>query len=311
MQRLMKRIAISLLPTLAFGVAGAQDGAQVYQSNCAQCHGDQGGGGAGPALAGNQSLENTRMVVNQILHGGGGMPAFADQLSAEQLAAVATHIRTSWANSFGGVSVQEVQRIKGSRQLQQDQSQQEQQTGGVRTNADSGGVAQEQEGQSQRMTGGAAAGAATEQAQQQAQQKQQASRAVTGGGQTETGGGAQVARDASTREVGQTGLEDVDERVNTEEVAGPPPPRTEDADGVPGEPASLTLQVTPEGAEVHLGGPPGLEPQTLPGGEQVLEGLPAGGYTVVVHYEGRSYRQTLWLEPGGSAEVAFLLTTGE
>jgi Cu/Zn superoxide dismutase/glucose/arabinose dehydrogenase/mono/diheme cytochrome c family protein len=86
----------------------AQQGQEVYMNNCAVCHGNQGKGASGPALAGNDELQNTEHVVNQILHGGGGMPPFADQLSDEQIAAVATFIRTNWRNDFGAVSPEQV-----------------------------------------------------------------------------------------------------------------------------------------------------------------------------------------------------------
>lgn len=86
------------------GLAGAQaDGAQVYQQNCVSCHGAQGGGGVGPALAGNASLQDGQAVLEQIRHGGGGMPAFGEILSDEEIVAVANHIRTGFGNDFGPV----------------------------------------------------------------------------------------------------------------------------------------------------------------------------------------------------------------
>lgn len=88
--------------------AAAANGQKIFQQNCAACHGNRGGGSIGPALAGDETLQDTALVVNQILHGGGAMPAFADQLSDEMLAAVATHVRTSWGNAFGAVSADQV-----------------------------------------------------------------------------------------------------------------------------------------------------------------------------------------------------------
>lgn len=120
-------------------VQGGQQGQQqangqdVYQQQCAQCHGQNGRGGIGPALAGDQNLQDAQWVVDQILHGGGGMPAFADQLSNEQIAAVATHERTSWGNSFGEVTEDQVAQVRGG-QAGGEQGQQE---------------GQEQEGQEQ------------------------------------------------------------------------------------------------------------------------------------------------------------------
>lgn len=77
-------------------------GAEAYEDNCAGCHGAEGGGGAGPALAGNTSLSSGRGVVAQILAGAAqGMPPFADALDDNEIAAIATFIRNSWGNAFG------------------------------------------------------------------------------------------------------------------------------------------------------------------------------------------------------------------
>lgn len=78
-------------------------GAQLYGQNCAGCHGGAGEGGFGPALAGNKDLADADAVVEQILGGGGGMPAF-DQLSEQEVAAVTSHIRSSWGNDFSPAS---------------------------------------------------------------------------------------------------------------------------------------------------------------------------------------------------------------
>ncbi len=99
-----------------------QQGQEIYLLHgCAGCHGNEGQGVVGPPLAGNQRLQDTEYVINQILHGGGGMPAFKIQLSDEQIAVVATHERTSWGNDFGAVSVEQVAR---QRQLAQEQKEQ-------------------------------------------------------------------------------------------------------------------------------------------------------------------------------------------
>lgn len=46
--------------------------------------------------------------------GRGIMPAFKDRLSDEEIAAVATYIRTSWGNDFGPVSSTRVAEIRKS-----------------------------------------------------------------------------------------------------------------------------------------------------------------------------------------------------
>lgn len=109
----------------ATGGQTGQQGGQVYSQQCAQCHGQQGGGGSGPALAGNQTLQDPQAAVSQIINGGGGMPAFGNQLSDEQIAAVATHEMNSWGNSFGQVSAQQVSQARGGGQGQQQQGQQQ------------------------------------------------------------------------------------------------------------------------------------------------------------------------------------------
>jgi mono/diheme cytochrome c family protein len=80
--------------------APTEDQRQAFlAAGCGGCHGPEGGGGVGPALAGNPNLVDTEMVVTQILEGGNGMPAFADTLTNEEIAAVANYIRNSWGNT--------------------------------------------------------------------------------------------------------------------------------------------------------------------------------------------------------------------
>lgn len=97
--------------------SGADAGAVVYRGHgCTACHGESGEGAAGPALAGNPKIWNPDYVIEQILNGGGGMPGFARQLSDEQLAAVASHVRTSWGNDLEPVDAEAVaSRREGTR----------------------------------------------------------------------------------------------------------------------------------------------------------------------------------------------------
>ncbi len=99
---------------LVLSVGAAQDGAQVYtEAGCVGCHGAEGEGGVGPALAGNPNLQEASYHISRILNGGAGMPAFRDQLSDAEIAAVANHERMSWGNSFSEVSAQEVAQERG------------------------------------------------------------------------------------------------------------------------------------------------------------------------------------------------------
>jgi len=42
------------------------------------------------------------------------MPAFAEQLSPNEIAAVVSFVRSSWGNAFGPVDVSEVEAVMGS-----------------------------------------------------------------------------------------------------------------------------------------------------------------------------------------------------
>lgn len=92
-------------------------GAQLYDRHCADCHGDQGQGAPGiyPALAGNRSVSMTDPgnLLQAITNGGFppatggnprpyGMPAF--DLPPDDLAALATWLRSSWGHQASAVS---------------------------------------------------------------------------------------------------------------------------------------------------------------------------------------------------------------
>ncbi|MRD47806.1 cytochrome c [Caenimonas koreensis] len=96
----------------------ARRGARLYEQHCVQCHGAQGQGVANayPALAGNRAvnLATTANLVQVVLHGGFapatqgnprpfGMPPFATSLTDADIAAVISHIRSSWGNNAGAV----------------------------------------------------------------------------------------------------------------------------------------------------------------------------------------------------------------
>jgi quinohemoprotein ethanol dehydrogenase len=68
-------------------------GATVFANNCVSCHGADGhGGNGGPDLTTIPSAKDYATVVKQVENGGGGMPAFKDQLTAKQIADVATYV---------------------------------------------------------------------------------------------------------------------------------------------------------------------------------------------------------------------------
>ncbi len=103
---------------LTVAAAGApvsvQIGASVYAKNCAACHGVNGAGGIGPALAGNPhvNIDNPTPMLTTILQGRNVMPSWRGQLAAGDIAAVATYVRSSWGNNVSPVTVQEVTAIK-------------------------------------------------------------------------------------------------------------------------------------------------------------------------------------------------------
>jgi mono/diheme cytochrome c family protein len=89
-------------------------GGVLFEQNCAFCHGDDGAGQSPyfPALAGNDVLQDVTRIVTNIHQGQGNMPPFPD-LTAEEIAALASYIRNSWQNSYGEVSVTEASAVIG------------------------------------------------------------------------------------------------------------------------------------------------------------------------------------------------------
>ncbi|WP_407310124.1 c-type cytochrome [Desulfosporosinus sp. SB140] len=65
------------------------DGAALYATNCAGCHGITGAGGsAGPAINTNEWKNNSSKVQAIISKGQGKMPAFAGKLNDTQIKAI-------------------------------------------------------------------------------------------------------------------------------------------------------------------------------------------------------------------------------
>jgi mono/diheme cytochrome c family protein len=118
--------AAALLAVLGAGAAfaqnaGADEGSHVFMQNgCFACHGEMGFGGAGPRFRDDPFLGITDYVVAQILLGRGIMPSFANKLSDQQIAAVASYIRNSWGNHFGDVKPQQVAQVRQTIQHEYD-----------------------------------------------------------------------------------------------------------------------------------------------------------------------------------------------
>lgn len=102
-------------------------GAQLYRTSCASCHQENGQGvpGVFPPLASDPLVisQDATRHIEVILYGAQGsiingikyitpMPAWADQLSDEEVAAVVNHERTSWGNNSPRISAAEVGKVR-------------------------------------------------------------------------------------------------------------------------------------------------------------------------------------------------------
>ncbi|WP_280546918.1 cytochrome c [Halomonas sp. 11-S5] len=91
----------------------AVDGEKLFTAQCSACHQPTGQGvpGTFPPLAGSEWMQGDPALVVAIVHDGlqgpitvageeyqGSMPAFADKLSPDELAAVLSHERQAWGN---------------------------------------------------------------------------------------------------------------------------------------------------------------------------------------------------------------------
>lgn len=98
------------------------DGAAIYMASCAACHQKAGTGlpGAFPSLVGSPIVtdEDPTLMIEIILAGYdarsefGVMPPFSNQLTDEEIAAVATHERSSWGNDAPPVTAEKVKEIR-------------------------------------------------------------------------------------------------------------------------------------------------------------------------------------------------------
>jgi mono/diheme cytochrome c family protein len=106
---------------------GGGAGATLYRTSCANCHQSNGEGvpGAFPSLAGDPvvTAQDPTEHVAIVLFGesgkpigavtyGGQMPAWGEQLSDVEIAAIVNHERTSWGNSAPTVSTDAVATVR-------------------------------------------------------------------------------------------------------------------------------------------------------------------------------------------------------
>lgn len=83
------------------------EGQSLYVQ-CQACHGPEGQGSVGPAFAGDSNIQDVAYTLQTIVHGRGAMPAFGERFDDTEIASVATFIRNSWGNEFGGVTPEDV-----------------------------------------------------------------------------------------------------------------------------------------------------------------------------------------------------------
>ena len=109
--------------------AQLQRGAGIYETRCANCHGEDGQGRprAYVPLAGNRALlRDPPANLVQVVLGGAfpastagnprpfGMPPFATELSDEDVAAVLSYVRNAWGHRAAAVQQLDVQRWRSS-----------------------------------------------------------------------------------------------------------------------------------------------------------------------------------------------------
>lgn len=71
----------------------ATAGREVFASNCSICHGFDGeGGNGGPDLTTQPLAQTVNGAIKQVTNGGGGMPAFGEQLSTAEIEDVAAYV---------------------------------------------------------------------------------------------------------------------------------------------------------------------------------------------------------------------------
>ena len=85
---------------------GADDPAQVAEGqvvfalSCAGCHGDDGAGitGAGRSLTGIANQGDRAVHIDSITTGKGGMPAFGERLSSDEIEQAASYVRLTFVD---------------------------------------------------------------------------------------------------------------------------------------------------------------------------------------------------------------------
>lgn len=87
-----------LVAGLALGACSSgssgSSGADLFRSNCASCHGTDGGGGLGKNLHGVEDRYTVEEHMAIVTNGKGQMPRFGGDLSADEIESVVRYERT-------------------------------------------------------------------------------------------------------------------------------------------------------------------------------------------------------------------------
>ncbi|MCA9597338.1 MAG: cbb3-type cytochrome c oxidase subunit II [Myxococcales bacterium] len=117
-------------PLAAAPASAGGRGEQLYAANCASCHQATGLGLAGtfPPLVGDPvvNAKDPREHISTVLHGAHGrviggvtyavaMPAFAEVLDDDQIAAIINHERSSWGNNGPAVTPKQVAKLRNEK----------------------------------------------------------------------------------------------------------------------------------------------------------------------------------------------------
>jgi mono/diheme cytochrome c family protein len=78
------------------GAATSSPGGQIYEANCASCHGADGSGGIGPKLAGEvaDAFPDIEDQIALVTDGRGSMPSFDGRLTEDEIRQVVEYTRT-------------------------------------------------------------------------------------------------------------------------------------------------------------------------------------------------------------------------
>ncbi|HEY7900761.1 MAG TPA: cytochrome c [Caulobacteraceae bacterium] len=100
-------IAIAAIVAFAGRATAEPEGKTLYGAWCQGCHQENGAGikGAFPALAGDAVVDGAAgPLIDKVLRGKAGMPAFAGSLSDAEIAAVTSYVRGAFGNRASPVS---------------------------------------------------------------------------------------------------------------------------------------------------------------------------------------------------------------